>query len=320
MKFLEIRVRQTQERAYASGTVRNLWTQWRRFKEFCVLTGLPRFPVTDHTLSLYIQYLSLRVKSPDTVKQYVSGLRTLHRMLDLQFPDPSSVEVKLTLRGLCKTMHHVPHKAFPITVDILLKLRNVMDVSQPHDCVYWCLFLWMFFLLGRKSQFMPTCLAVVDKYKLLLRSDCELSSDHLMVTVRWTKTLQFGGQLLKFPLLPIPNSPLCPVAAYLRMVKLVKAPASSLMFVLPVKGSLLPIKYEVFQVVLRKLLGQIGEDAPKYSSHSFRRGGTTHAFRMGVPDTYIQALGFWKSDCFRGYIDMSYEDRLRAARMMVEKL
>ena len=320
VRLLEVKVRQTQEQAYAPGTVRNLWTQWRKFKLFCTLTGLPRYPVSDHTLALYIQFLSYSLKSPETVKQYVSGLRTLHRLLELEFPDSQSVEVKLTLRGLGRVVHHVPHQACPITVELLLKIFDVIDMSSAHDCVYYCLFLWMFFLLGRKSQFMPTTLKDVDKHKLLLRSDVDVQVDHLVVTVHWTKTLQFGGQLLKFPLIPIPNSNLCPVVAYFHMLKLVPAPPTSLMFVLPINGGFRPIIYEEFHRVLRTWLTRVGEPAAQYSSHSFRRGGTTHAFRSGVPDVYIQALGFWSSECYKGYIDMSFHDRVKAARCMVDRL
>ena len=35
--------------------------------------------------------------------------------------------------------------------------------------------------------------------------------------------------------------------------------------------------------VLRHLVGAVGFDPNSFSSHSFRRGGTTYAFQAGVP-------------------------------------
>ena len=49
-----------------------------------------------------------------------------------------------------------------------------------------------------------------------------------------------------------------------------------------------------------------------YSSHSLRRGGTTHAFNKGIPEQTIKVLGNWASQCFRKYIELTVETRLQA--------
>ena len=40
-----------------------------------------------------------------------------------------------------------------------------------------------------------------------------------------------------------------------------------------------------------------------FSSHSFRRGGATHALSSGVPVAVIQTMGDWKSNVYLSYLD-----------------
>ena len=194
---MEQDLKSTQESAFAPGTVKNLWCQWKKFKEFSRKTGLKISPLSDHLVCLYIQYLSAEFKSPDSVRTYVSGLRTIYKMLGIFFPPPESIEIKLTVRGMSRVKQHVPHKAAPVTVELLKDMRNLLDLSSPHGATFWCLFCFMFFLLGRKSQFI--CDGVMEIKNLSVRSDVVMKDVYLSVTFRWSKTLQFGGELWTFP-------------------------------------------------------------------------------------------------------------------------
>ena len=57
-----------------------------------------------------------------------------------------------------------------------------------------------------------------------------------------------------------------------------------------------------------------------FSSHSFRRGGATHAFRSKVPADLIQLHGDWKSDAYKKYLSLSMEDKLIVAHKMREHI
>ena len=52
-----------------------------------------------------------------------------------------------------------------------------------------------------------------DPKKQLCRSDVVVGNNGLLVTIRWSKTNQFGGRAHVVPLVAIPGSPLCPVGA-----------------------------------------------------------------------------------------------------------
>ncbi len=62
---------------YAVGTANNLRIQWKSFLLFCFYFKLTPVPVTTDTLSLYAQFLSRTFASTDSIRNYVSGVRTM---------------------------------------------------------------------------------------------------------------------------------------------------------------------------------------------------------------------------------------------------
>ena len=57
---------------------------------------------------------------------------------------------------------------------------------------------------------------------------------------------------------------------------------------------------------LKALLNAIGLDPEKWSGHSFRRGGASLLFRLGVDPLTIQACGDWSSDTFLRYLEVNF--------------
>ena len=154
-------------------------------------------------------------------------------MFNLPFPEYNTLLVKLTFKGLDKTMMHVPHRADPITVELLTRLYTQLNFFLVDHVVLWFLFLFMFFLFAHKSQFMCNSCADDHQLKLVKRGHVMVQGSCLHVKFLWTKTRQSGGDPLVVPLVPIPGSILCPVLAYFRMLEVVPAPVTSPVFVLP---------------------------------------------------------------------------------------
>ena len=96
-------------------------------------------------------------------------------------------------------------------------------MKKTKDIVHWCLFVFAFFLFARKSNLVPTTFADLKKPKFLLRRDVTRIGDILLVTMKWSKTNQFGARVLQIPFIKIPHSPLCPVSAYKNMCSRVSA-------------------------------------------------------------------------------------------------
>jgi hypothetical protein len=173
-------------------------------------------------------------------------------------------------------------------------------------------------LFSRISLFVPKSTKEKDVAQLVCRKHIKQVGDILLVVFKWTKTLQTGGRNLVVPLVSIPGSILCPVTAYKVMSHLVPAPPSSPAFVYP--SSLSPIPYRDFQQVFKQLVGLTGRDPPGYSSHSFRRGGASYAFKVGVPGELIQTQGDWVSECYKRYLQMDVGQRLKVVQSMAHAI
>lgn len=314
---MEKDLRHTQRKAYAIGTTRNHRSQLKKFQCFVAQVGVDVLPISDDMLCLYIQFLSRSLRSFQSVLNYVSGLKFFHQLLDMPFPSLASVQVRLTLRGLRNSMRP-PVRASPMTPTILLRLYQMLDVTRPAHAMIWCLFLFLFFLFSRKSQFLPESVSKLQLAHLVTRGDVVPYQGVLLVSFRWTKTRQHLKSPLVIPLSPVPGSPLCPVRAFVRMSKLIPAPSQSPVFVLPPSmGSarLEPMLYSTFHQVFREMLDRAGLKSQGFSSHSFRRGGASLAFALGIPPQLIQAQGDWLSDAYKQYIEVGLSRRIQVSRV-----
>ena len=284
---------------------------------FCTYFGLIALPASIDTLCCFAQCLSRTFKSVQSIRNYVSGVKLLHILHDMPFP-VNRIEIKLLLRGLERMKQHCPKQALPITPSILLEFLHFLDLELPGHAVYWCLFLFAFYLMSRKSNLVP--MSYDSAHKVIKRRDVFIQDSVIVIVFHWSKTIQFGERKLKIPLLAIPGNPLCPVAAYNRMLRLVPASGSQPLFSVYHAGVPVPITYGNLQSFLRKLISRTGRDPSSFSSHSFRRGGATFAFQSKVPINLIQLHGDWRSDAYKEYLTFTLEDKATVFNRMSNKI
>ena len=276
---------------------------------FCIFYNFSPLPISATVLCLFATFLARSYKSPDSVRNNLTSLKSVCVIMDYNVKQFDDIQVKLTIRGIKRSKQHVRKKAAPITPQILLKLFEIFDLSDPVESTYWCAFLFSFFAMARKSNIMYTASSTAVN-RPILRKDCQLTSNGLILSFRWSKTNQNSSRIHKVPLVPIPNSPLCPVTSFSNMKKLVPASAESPAFVLKSGEKLLPMVYHKYQKFLRLKLKQIGLPYKDYSSHSFRRGGATYAFQCAVPGELIQQHGDWASAAYLSYLDFSMKQKM----------
>ena len=179
-----------------------------------------------------------------SIRNYLSGVKTLHKMLQTDCPS-NLFQLNLLLRGIARSKQHgqKKKKAAHITPESLEDIHGFIRKDNTTDVVMWSLFLLMFFLMARKSNMIPNSISEFDPKKQLTRGDIIIQDDMLLVHIKWSKTRQFG-QSRKVPIVSIPNSCLCPVQAYIGMITTVKASADNLDFCcFNNKSQLLPIVY-----------------------------------------------------------------------------
>ena len=231
----------------------------------CSYFGFQSLPSSVKVLTLYAQFLSKSFVSVQPIKNYISGVKTLHVYTENEFPQKDTFQLNLILKELSRLNPHCPHcpkQASPITPNILLEC----DRSLRRDFLVFI--FTRIFLNEQKSNLVPNSVKTFNPNKQLCRSNIEINSEKniLLINISWSKTIQFGERNLVVPLISIPDSPLCPVKAYHNMISLVRTSKNSPAFYL---FKLLPVTYFQFQKVLKSLIKSIGKDPDEYSSHSF---------------------------------------------------
>lgn len=313
LKSLKHELKASRKKAYAQGTAKNLRIQWESFLLFCLYFGLKYLPTSTETLSLYTQFLSRTFKSTHSIKNYVSGVKSMHYLLGYPVEHINDFLINLGLKGIARLNPHCVRQAAPVTPEILLKIASVLNLSKTSDKVFWCFFRFAFFLFARKSNLVPTTKDDVKNKKYLMQKDVSVEKDMLLVSFRYSKTIQFGERNLVTPLVKIQDSILCPVKAYQNMCSSSQVQPEDPLFSLPNKGC---IWYSQFQAKLKQLIRIIGLNADNFSTHSFRRAGSSCAFRAGVPADLIQLHGDWKSDAYKKYLVLTIDDKIRVAERM----
>lgn len=279
----------------------------KRFNKFCVRFNVFHpFPVSESTLCAYAAYLADDTLSPQTIKSYLSALRSMQISLGLPDPrDQNSLPVLKRVQAGIRRAHMLkgsqPRVRLPITISIIRQLRTAWDrASDPNKVVLWavaCTAFFVFFRLGElllrsKAEFHPaTSLAWGD-----VAVDSVSNPSMVRIHLKKSKCDQFGGGV--DIVLGVSRSNICPVAALLSYLA-DRGDKPGPLF-LDNRGQ--PLLYERFVTKVRKVLELKGIPHHQYAGHSFRIGAATAAAKAGIQDSTIQALGRWHSAAFLQYI------------------
>ena len=312
--------RQTLRSAFALGSFENLSIQRVKFLSFCVYFQLVPLPATTLVLVWYAQYLSKKFKVHGSIIQYLSGVKTLHTLLDYSMAGFGGILLKLTLRGLRCNNQHIVRRARPMTPALLKAIHTELNLQNPLRVVFWGVSVLAFLLLFRKSNLVPTLTHGFNGKKQLRHADCYIDYKlrRVIVGIRWAKNHQYGQQLLTFPLPELPNSVLCPLKAVESICNMMPWTVEQHLFQLPGGGSL---TYRKFQEMLSTFLKQLNvQNYRSFSSHSYRRGGMMFVFLCDVPLPLLKILGNWRSEVYLTYIKFPLETRSAACYMVKKRL
>ena len=315
--------RRSQRHAFTEGSHSNLRTQFRSYFAFCVYYERRPLPADLDTVCAYAQFLSRSVQH-GTILNYLSGLKMLHILLGHTYPFTGNAILRLLLRGLHRLHPYTPNRAPPITPDILLSVFKVLDYQSSLESSVFSCSLFLFFTMSRLGSMLPKSIKHIKRapQSFLTRTRVNTAdAQFLLLSFLHTKTIQFGQRVLHVPLLRS-DSPLCPVAAYLRAVNLLSDSSCVPAFAYKKPdGSSHPLLAQEFVRVFRSLLIRAGVSrASHYRGHSFRRGGASWAFNNGVPGELIQVVGDWKSDAYKVYLEFSLRSKVAIAERLVLNL
>ena len=311
---ITLSLRETQQAAFAKGTCMNYYRNINSYVTFCEEYGLVKFPITDESISLFAQSRALKGYNPSSINNMVSSIKSVSKMMGYKLDPLGFPGLKMAFKGMERLYGKPAKQAAPITLDILVNIGLALNFNRKFHVTMWALFLTSFFILLRKSH-VSYCSKQDNNF--LLRKHLVRTENGYEILIEWSKTNQLHSRIEKLQLLLIEDSLLCPVAALDEIVKQIPAGENLPAFCTMGKR---PINYNLFQKFLKEMIEKVGYNSKEYSTHSFRRGGTTFLAQCGVEPRLIQLMGDWKSDCFKRYISFPLQDRLKVSKTMSEKI
>lgn len=281
---------QTYHRALAPGTYLNREKQAHLYLTFAVLYNVPYLHPLPVHICMYSQFLVNRFGSIASVKNYMSGART---WVVEHGGDPYSFaghEHSTMIKSLTKDSTHVVKRAFPLTIDHIMKIVSYLDKARNvPPCIKPCILIGFSCYLRSSNLVAPSFSVIGGPHTLLARNivDCGAS---LKVVIMSTKTKRVPYSLV------IPSSELplmCPVLAWRSYCFSVHLQPNQPAFVLNNKTPLSAAL--VVSLMKDALKSDPNVDVQLISMHSLRRGAAQQAAKFGAPLSDIMARGGWAS-------------------------
>ncbi|KAK3264649.1 hypothetical protein CYMTET_26627 [Cymbomonas tetramitiformis] len=113
---------------------------------------------------------------------------------------------------------------------------------------------------------------------------------------------------------------LCPRRALAKCFELTPAEPESPAFLWKSRCRTVPMTHGVFVGEVKKLIRRIGLDPSQYSGHSFRRGGATVAFNLGVDHLSIKLQRDWVSNAYQRYEQLTEARRLELPKRLAARM
>ena len=303
--------------SYASSTAKTYSVHISSYLDFCNTLSIRPVPISQSDLGRYIAHLSRRLAFC-SIRQYLNAVRIVHLKAGEKNPLENNWYVNSILKGVKRVKGDVTKQKLPITLDILKGVFLSLDLKNQLDRTFWAACLVAFFSFFRKSNLLVESHIVFDPTRHLCASDVHFTTDGAILTVRWSKVIQFRQRTLQVPLPKIPNSPFCPSTALLQLMLDNPAPSSPVPLFRYSWGGAnhVPLTQKRFTDKLRYCLQGLGIPSSDYSSHSFRRGGASFGLQCGLTSDLIKLQGDWSSNSYERYLQPSFELRKQVSKTL----
>ena len=278
----------------ANNTLRAYKSDFKDFGAFCARHRFSSLPSEPKTVSLYMTHLS-KTSKMSTLKRRLVSISMVHKLKGhyLDTKHPIIVE---NLMGIKRSKGSIQKGKKPILINHLKILINVINEQEIEKIKKFR--DKSILLVGFGGGFRRSELISLDY------EDLEFVSEGLKITIRRSKTDQFGEGMIKG--LPyFTNEKYCPVANLKKWLEISKIDAGPI-FRRFSKGSYLTEKRLTDQTVvllMKKYLRLAGIEDKNFSGHSLRSGFATVAAESGADERSIMAMtGHKTTQMVRRYI------------------
>ena len=278
----------------AKNTLRAYKSDFKHFGGFCAKHGFNSLPTEPKIVSLYLTNLSKNSKF-STLRRRLVSISMVHRLKGhyLDTKHPIIVE---NLLGIKRVKGSIQKGKKPLLISHLKLIIDVIDqkkideIKKSRDKTI--------ILIGFGGGFRRSELISID------HDDLEFVSEGLKITIRRSKTDQFGEGMIKG--LPyFTNEKYCPVVNLKKWLKISEINSGPI-FRRFTKGSSLTDKRLTDQSVvllIKEYLNLAGIKNENFAGHSLRSGFATVAAESGADERSIMAMtGHKTTQMVRRYI------------------
>lgn len=301
---------------FAESTKASYRTHLRTYIRFCINFHVNPVPIAQNELLAYVAFLARTLK-PSSIGNYLNAVRLIHLEAGLDNPLENNFSLNNLKRGIARKLGTSPEQKLPITCKILQDISTFLNPFSSSDIAFWAACVIGFFGFLRKSTLLPKTISNPGN-DCLLRSDVVMIDvNNIDVYVRKTKTIQFGQRVLRLPFVAKTGCILCPVSAITKLFIVSSKKSSDPLFSYRKGKKVSWWTHSTFVERLRFLLKKAGYNPCSYSGHSFRRGGASLAFELGLSLTQVKQRGDWASSAVENYIFVSPRVIKEVASVMI---
>lgn len=256
---------------------------------------------SDEWICLFFEHCLKTVKAPGTIKNYSSALASAYRQMGLPHALFEAFKVKNALVSIDKNVRHQPAPSLPVTPAILKKVIRIASRLRDGDTIVAVLVL-LFHTFFRLSNIAATTTLDFDPTRQLTRGDVRVNPDSLMIKHKWSKSHQSASHAALITVPRVEGSVLCPVRAYVRMLRAVPTRHPGQPVTMFADGTHMPAPYlrRVWNAVIGALKLPQGT---VYTIHGIRRGAATHVISHDPKARGdIMKHGMWRSNAVNAYL------------------
>ena len=279
----------------ANNTVRAYKSDFNDFGLFCVQNGFKSLPSEPKIISLYLTHLSTKNIKMSTLKRRLVSIGVIHKLKGhyLDTKHPLIIE---NILGIKRRKGSNQKGKKPLLINNLKQIINVIDDQKINEIKK--IRDRSILLIGFSGGFRR------NEIVSLNFDDLDFVTEGLKITLRRSKTDQFGEGLLKG--LPyFNNAKYCPVRSIQKWLNITKINSGPLFRRFSKGLKLLEnrLSDQTVALLIKEYLNLAGVDSKNYSGHSLRSGFATSAAESGAEERSIMAMtGHKSTEMVRRYI------------------
>jgi len=273
----------------AEATRRAYRSDFEIFRAWCYRRRTCHLPGSPETVSAFLAREAGRGVKPATLARRMAAIRYAHKLDG--HPSPTASEaVKVTLRGIRRTLPTIPKRKAPATADKIVAMATTTGLGAKglRDRAL--------LLLGFAGAFRRSELVSLDV------SDLQFCDSGLRVRIRRSKTDQEGqGTTIAI----VPGTFACPVKAARDWIEHTRIASGPLFRPISKSGRVLSRRLSDRAVaeIVKASARRVGLNAEEFSGHSLRSGFLTSAARRGASIFKMMDVSRHKSvETLRGYV------------------